>query len=827
MKLTPTSSLRSLVRLSLAVFCVALGVGSANAQGATDPTGTIVGTVSTQRGSVKLPGVLVSIRSTSDQELAQQVSSDDGRFVVSDLPAARYRVRASLDGFETTEEEAVVSPGGTATVALDLPISTVSEHVDVTASAPVFQKETLASSEQVAASDTRLLVPGQGVPGALRLMTGVIEVPGGDSIDGGRPFQAGMQLGSATLIDPATNLARFSLPAIGIDTVSVLPNPYEVEFGRFSSGLVVIQTRRATDKWRFGVSNLEPALRLKRFTLLNVTGVTLWQPDLEVAGPLVKGKVFLEQTAQYHYQTTDIPSRPEDELKHNEWFSSFTRIDANLSKRHSLAVSGGFIPSATRQETLGTFVPPDATVNLNDDVAHGMLTERALLGKATEVESTLEIHGYDTDVAPQGPALMELLPETTLGNFFNVQHRSTEAVQWIETAAHSYKGFGGAHLVKVGLDFLHSSYEGSSDSRSVLIDRSDGSLARRLDFDGPSLESVHSTDLALFAEDRFQPASRLSIEFGGRFDHDGITGRSNGTPRVGLAWRLNDSGSATLHGGYGLFFERTPSVAGAFEQFEEPTDTRFDSDGVTPLGPPILYAHVTAPDLQSARSSTWDIAYDHRVNHIVSVHAGVLDREGSHQLVVEPVQTLQGGHYLMSSSGRSRYQQQEVSVHIARDTRGDVTASYVHSSADESLNTLLNFFDVVMQPIIGENDYAPAMADAPNRFLLRGTMMPTASWLFVGTVDWRSGLPYSIVNDDLEFVGQRNALRFPVYFRVDAGVERRFTVAKLHPWVGLRVSNALNSFLPSDVQANVGSPAFGSFYNSVYREYRLRIRIEK
>jgi hypothetical protein len=106
-------------------------------------------------------------------------------------------------------------------------------------------------------------------------------------------------------------------------------------------------------------------------------------------------------------------------------------------------------------------------------------------------------------------------------------------------------------------------------------------------------------------------------------------------------------------------------------------------------------------------------------------------------------------------------------------------------------------------------------------------MMPTAAWLFLGTVDWRSGLPYSIVNDDLEFVGPRNALRFPVYFRVDAGVERRFTVGKLHPWVGLRVSNALNSFLPSDVQANIGSPAFGSFYNSVYREYRLRIRIEK
>ena len=76
-------------------------------------------------------------------------------------------------------------------------------------------------------------------------------------------------------------------------------------------------------------------------------------------------------------------------------------------------------------------------------------------------------------------------------------------------------------------------------------------------------------------------------------------------------------------------------------------------------------------------------------------------------------------------------------------------------------------------------------------------------------------------------MGPRNVRRFPTYFRVDAGFERRLTVAKFHPWLGVRISNALNSFLPADVQANVASPAYGSFYNSVYREYRIRVRFEK
>src|SRR4029453_13751858 len=118
------------------------------------------------------------------------------------------------------------------------------------------------------------------------------------------------------------NRARVSPPASGIDSVSVLPNPYEVEFGRFSSGLVVIQTRRAGDYWKARASTLEPALRLKRFTLLDITGITMWQPSVEVGGPIVSGRVYLEQTAQYHYQTTDIPSRPATGLVTTHWFSS-------------------------------------------------------------------------------------------------------------------------------------------------------------------------------------------------------------------------------------------------------------------------------------------------------------------------------------------------------------------------------------------------------------------------------------------------------------------------------------------------------------------------
>ena len=73
----------------------------------------------------------------------------------------------------------------------------------------------------------------------------------------------------------------------------------------------------------------------------------------------------------------------------------------------------------------------------------------------------------------------------------------------------------------------------------------------------------------------------------------------------------------------------------------------------------------------------------------------------------------------------------------------------------------------------------------------------------------------------------RNARRFPTYLRVDAGLEHRFTFGKHRPWIGVRVDNALSSFLPSDVQANLNSPAFGTFYNPEYRQYRIQVRFQR
>src|SRR4029077_1397766 len=184
--------------------------------------------------------------------------------------------------------------------------------------------------------------------------------------------------------------------------------------------------------------------------------------------------------------------------------------------------------------------------------------------------------------------------------------------------------------------------------------------------------SVGSTDVALFAQDRFQPNARWYLEFGGRLDRDGVVDRLNVTPRVGTAVLLDASGASVLRGGFGLFYERTPSTVGAFEQFESALDTRFAADGQTVIGAPIRFVHATAPDLETPRSRTWDIGVDQRINQRWSLHAGVIDRAGDHELVVDPVRTPGVGALMLSSTGRSRYREEEIGVHFTHGPAADV-----------------------------------------------------------------------------------------------------------------------------------------------------------
>ena len=194
-----------LSRLTIALLVAIVlvwGSPAARAQSATAVNGALEGTISTQGGTVLLPGVLVLIRNGGGEQLAEQVSDGDGRIKIGDLPAGAYRINASLDGFESIERPVTIVPGSVVTISIDMPIASVSERVDVVASPDIATSGPLAAAETVSNVQAQWLAPGGSVQSALRLLATGIATPAGESINGGRPDQADFQIGAASLVDP-------------------------------------------------------------------------------------------------------------------------------------------------------------------------------------------------------------------------------------------------------------------------------------------------------------------------------------------------------------------------------------------------------------------------------------------------------------------------------------------------------------------------------------------------------------------------------------------------------------------------------------------------
>jgi hypothetical protein len=786
-----------------------------------DATAGIEGVVSTELGS-PLAGAAIAVRDSRGHVVARQTSNDNGAFAVDALPVGAYRVVVSLRDFVTANLNVVVEGRQPSMVVVRLRAATTA--MTVVASTEVLTTgNVLAADDAMASRELDQFVPGSGFQSAVRMFASVMATQSAVNIKGGRPNQVGVQLETGTLVDPASAIARVPLPDDAIRLITVLPHPYSAEYGRFSSGLVTIQTTRAADTWRFQFNRLTPIIRNTRGKSFSFR-VDEFRPRYAIGGPLVPGRLFLEQTGQVRFSSSDVPSRPENERRESKSLSSFTRLDANLSSRHSLVATVGLFPAVTSSANLATFTPPEAAVDLEAFAKQAALIARTGWTNGMMNEATVHVLQSRTDVLPQGNSVMELRPETTLGNFFNRQHRNSTSFQFVDTVAGTGARPWGTHSFKLGVDALVTNFDGTSDSRPVLIERTDGTLARRIDYSGATRQSVSNMDVGAFAQDRLQPHRRWTVDLGLRIDRDGLVTRVNVAPRIGTAVQLTSSGSTVLRSGFGLFHGRTPSAVGAFSSFPSYVDTRYRADGTTAIAPPIGVALTVAPDLDTSYSRTWNVGVDHQFSPEWSVHANLLDRDGRKEFIVTPVTAASGGELRLSGDGRSSYTDLELGVHYTRGSRTDVQVMYDWSGARGDLNELTSFFDAVVSPVIGANAYARLGVDVPQRLFVRGRTLATPRLLLLGVFDWATGVPFSAVNEMLDFVGSRNDRRFPNYTRLELGLEYRLHLMKWRPWAGLRASNVFNAFLPADVQANTGSPLFGQFYNSEDRHIRVQLR---
>ena len=180
------------------------------------------------------------------------------------------------------------------------------------------------------------------------------------------------------------------------------------------------------------------------------------------------------------------------------------------------------------------------------------------------------------------------------------------------------------------------------------------------------------------------------------------------------------------------------------------------------------------------------------------------------------------GELRLTSNGESKYWELETTGRYLASEHRDLSVSYVRSHGTRHLNDYDQFFGNFRNPIIRPDELAISSTDVPNRVIVRGTIGLPGRWVLSPLYEWRTGFPWSAVNEFQDFVGPRNESgRLPSVSTLDFSVVRPLRFRKYRFSAGIKVYNAFNTGDERDVQNNLASPDYGKFYNPIQRSIGL------
>ncbi len=219
------------------------------------------------------------------------------------------------------------------------------------------------------------------------------------------------------------------------------------------------------------------------------------------------------------------------------------------------------------------------------------------------------------------------------------------------------------------------------------------------------------------------------------------------------------------------------------------------------------------------RSYNTTAEWDERFGASTFVGASFLLRESRDGLVWY---TQPSGSLLLENNRNDRYVAGEVWFRHAFTEKAEISVDYTRSRA--SSNKVLD--PTLASLIFSAQQPGPLLWDAPNRIISSGwTPIPFWGLLLSGLAEYRTGFPFSTINEQQQLVGPANGRRFPEYFSMNLGLEKRFPF-KGREWA-VRVSaiNVTGHNNPDSVVNNVDAPNFLTYAGGQRRAFTFRLRL--
>ena len=790
-------------------------------------TGKVVADIPDQRKA--LAGVVVTLSGErlGDKRL-QSVSDMEGQYDFPGLIAGEYIVTVEFSGFKKYERNLSVQIDATVEQDILLQPVPLSETVTVKQD-PTDGVKTESTTPSViterALQDAPLI--DSRFQDALPLLPGVVRGPDGNlNIKGTRPSQSGILVSSLNVTDPVTGAPAIELPLDAVDTVQVYSNPYSSEFGKFAGAVTTIETRSGSNDLRYLFLGVLPRPRWRDGKIYGIGAAT---PRIAVGGPIKKDKLFFFQSIEYRFIRTNVPSlealeEHQRDIK-RESFDSFSRLDYVVNNNNRLTASFSIFPQKFDYFNLNTFNPSDTTANFHQRGWFLAFNEQTTFKSGALLQSSFSVKQFDGDIFGNSAERYLITPDQNFGGWFNRQHRESRRYEWLEVFNFAPREWHGSHALKTGANISRTAFNGTDRSSPVTIFGGIDPRVQIIEFVGDGVLDQEQNEFSAFVQDKWIVNSRVVFDLGLRYDRDSIGNNHNLAPRLGFVATPAGSDRTVVRGGAGVFYDKIPLNVGSFEQYQS---LRVNTFVDLTLVDRRLLQNTAPADLQNPYSFAWNLQLDQEVNARLLVRLGYEERSTRRDFVLEPT----ANALLLENDGRSRYREFQALARFRFQEGRNIFLSYVRSQARGNLNDFNTYFGNLKHPVIRPDEYGKQPFDAPNRLLFWGDFALPHELVLTPVVDWHTGFPFSIVNGAQDFVGPRNeGGRFPQLLTLDVLVMKALKVhfrGKEHKGrAGFTIFNITNHWNPRDVQNNIASGQFGTFFNSPDRSVRLKFEFVK
>ena len=794
-----------------------------------------------------IAGALVQLM-TGGAMAGQAQTDPKGHVKFSDLKAGYFDLAAGKQGYIAVEKRGIdLVEEGNAAIELTLnPAMARKESIEV--------KETLtqvdgsaSSPETVRAQEAREL-PGRPatVADALPLTPGVVREPGGGlRISAAAEHRSSLIVNSADVTDPATGQFGLTVPIDSVEVINVYQTPYLAEYGRFTAGLVSVETRRGGDKWRWELNDPFPDFRIRSYHLRGLKDAT---PRLNFEGPLIPGKLFISEGFEYVIRKTAVYTLPfPNNQKLEEGINSFSQLDWVVSDKQLVTATMHAAPQRLGNVNINFFNPeptaPDAsTHNYTGTLAHRLTVFGGL------VETTFSVTRFDASVWAKGDAGLTFTPAGNFGNYFSAQRQTARRISGSFTYSFEPLKAAGVHHLKMGSYFAQSDDSGEVFNRPIQIVDGGNRLLERIDYSPGAPFSLSDFEYSFFVQDHWIITPKVAIDVGVRSESQEVSDAFRLAPRIGIVWSPAPEQGTTIHAGFGWFYDRVPLNVYAFHNYPDQIVTTYDVNSQVPNGGevpnggqvasgPDFYANTLGRALQrfrlvfgapadgdfSPRSVTWSLQLEQPITKVLKLRAGYSQNDADGLVLLFPVPpdpVTHVGAHLLSGAGEARYRQFEATARLRLNESRQLYFSYVRSSGRGDLNDFGNYLGSFPQPIVRPNQFGHLPADLPNRFLAWGLVQLPKKFRIAPIVEYRNGFPYFVTDAGQNYVGVPNDKRFPTFLSVDSRFSKDFQV---NPKYAVRLSvssfNLTNHFNPEAVHRNIADPAYGLFFGHRGRRF--------